>query len=361
VNPREDLGRIQRHRLAGIVETPPDNRHDVAIAFGQCCVHERWLRLKSAGVDKHDLVPEHAIDPKDVLHRSKEDKILNRGSNFLIHLAHDRVSVRLAEVHTATDQPVVALRVLLRRRIDSDGVPGEIVVRGYEHRLHPDEGSIYGHGHRVDIGSTTRRSVIGILDAATPYLRQVSRSGGRYLHSVSTAEGDPVAALLVTGTVGVGKTTVAEAVGDVLASRSVPHAVIDLDQLRTSWPAPAGDPFNSAIELRNLASVAANYRAVGARKFVLAGVIERRADRALYEKALDTSVTVVRLRTARRVLDARLRHRHIVDPVRLTWHLNRASELDRILDHSHVADMDVDIGERQAVVVAREVLAEIGW
>lgn len=36
-------------------------------------------------------------------------------------------------------------------------------------------------------------------------------------------------ALLITGPVGVGKTTVAEAVGDVLATAGVPHAVIDLD------------------------------------------------------------------------------------------------------------------------------------
>jgi adenylylsulfate kinase-like enzyme len=38
--------------------------------------------------------------------------------------------------------------------------------------------------------------------------------------------------LLITGTVGVGKTTVAEAVGRMLAERAVPHAVVDLGQIR---------------------------------------------------------------------------------------------------------------------------------
>ncbi|MET8756910.1 hypothetical protein [Lentzea sp. NPDC004782] len=45
-------------------------------------------------------------------------------------------------------------------------------------------------------------------------------------------------ALLITGPVGIGKTTVAEAVGDVLAAASVPHAVIDLDWLRHCTPKP---------------------------------------------------------------------------------------------------------------------------
>ncbi|GAB2821190.1 DUF397 domain-containing protein [Lentzea nigeriaca] len=48
-------------------------------------------------------------------------------------------------------------------------------------------------------------------------------------------------ALLITGPVGVGKTTVAEAVGDVLAAAEVPHAVIDLDWLRCFRPSPADE------------------------------------------------------------------------------------------------------------------------
>ena len=40
-----------------------------------------------------------------------------------------------------------------------------------------------------------------------------------------------MSALLVTGPVGVGKTTVASAVGDLLATAEVPHAVIDLADL----------------------------------------------------------------------------------------------------------------------------------
>ena len=44
-------------------------------------------------------------------------------------------------------------------------------------------------------------------------------------------------ALLLTGTVGVGKSSVAAAVGDLLRERRVANAVVDLDELRRAWPA----------------------------------------------------------------------------------------------------------------------------
>lgn len=44
------------------------------------------------------------------------------------------------------------------------------------------------------------------------------------------------ATFFLNGSVGVGKTTTAEAVGDLLAERGIPHAVIDLDVLRRVLP-----------------------------------------------------------------------------------------------------------------------------
>lgn len=57
----------------------------------------------------------------------------------------------------------------------------------------------------------------------------------------------PAASVFITGTVGVGKTAIAEVVGDLLVDRGVPHAVVGLDQLRRCWP-PVGDRFNFAME-----------------------------------------------------------------------------------------------------------------
>ena len=86
---------------------------------------------------------------------------------------------------------------------------------------------------------------------------------------------DEAAALLITGTVGAGKTSVAEAAGELLAERRTPHAVIDLDGLRRFWPAPEDDPFSLGLTLRNLRDVARNFLNAGARRLVLAGVVEQ--------------------------------------------------------------------------------------
>ena len=106
-----------------------------------------------------------------------------------------------------------------------------------------------------------------------------------------------VPALIVTGPVGVGKTSVAYEVSAVLAEAGVPHACLDIDTLRFAYPAPASDPFNLALGFRNLAAVWRNFQAAGALRLVCADVIEDRATLREYERAIPgLRVTVARLR-----------------------------------------------------------------
>ncbi|GAA4528396.1 hypothetical protein GCM10023160_26060 [Brachybacterium paraconglomeratum] len=169
----------------------------------------------------------------------------------------------------------------------------------------------------------------------------------------------PPRALLLTGAVGVGKTTTAHAVGDELRTRGIPGAVIDLDQLRQAWPAPEGDRFHSALERRNLAALATNYRAAGARVLVAAGVLEERAAREEYQAALGGRLTVVRLTAPRDLVRARLHRRHEHDPAGLTWHLDRFDELTVILDAASAEDITVEVAQDPAAT-ARAVLAAAG-
>ena len=168
-------------------------------------------------------------------------------------------------------------------------------------------------------------------------------------------------ALLLTGTVGVGKTSVAEAVGDLLRGAGVPHAVIDVDWLRAAWPPPPGDPFNRAIALRNLASVGAGYVAAGAVRLVLAGVVETRAEREGHAAALGQPLTVCRLVTTPDVVRARLLRRHHEDDDARRWHLLRAGELDTILQASAVEDHRLDTAGLTVRDVAAAVLRKVGW
>jgi adenylylsulfate kinase len=169
-----------------------------------------------------------------------------------------------------------------------------------------------------------------------------------------------VPVLVVTGPVGVGKTTVASAVGDGLRGRGLSHTVVDVDWLGQSWPAPVGDPFNSRLVYRNLADVARNALAAGSDRLVLAYVVEDRAGReALAACVPGADLVVVRLTAGPGTNEARLRGRETAES--LAWYLARAPELEGIMATNGVGDHVVATDGRTPAEVAAEVLRVIGW
>ncbi|WP_330273167.1 ATP/GTP-binding protein [Lentzea sp. NBC_00516] len=147
--------------------------------------------------------------------------------------------------------------------------------------------------------------------------------------------------LLITGPVGVGKTTIAEAVGAHLAKSGRPVAVVDLDWLSQCRPAPSGDPFHFELQLSNLRAVTPNYANAGASRLVLAGVVESQADRERYAEAVGGPLTVCRLKADLSVIHERLVARHH-DEAELRWHLNRADELETLFTSSSIEDFVMD-------------------
>src|SRR5258708_36649636 len=95
-----------------------------------------------------------------------------------------------------------------------------------------------------------------------------------------------VGVLLVTGPVGVGKTTVALEASDLLEAAGVPHAVIDVDALSWCYRTPVNDPFHNRLALRNLRCVWANFAAAGAARLILARVIEARDELGAFRQAV---------------------------------------------------------------------------
>jgi len=173
---------------------------------------------------------------------------------------------------------------------------------------------------------------------------------------------DPTpSALLLNGTVGVGKTTVAEAVGELLQAGGGPGAVIDADWLRRCWPAPEDDPFQGALMLRNLAAVVAGFRAAGASHIVVAGVVETPAERESHAAAIGLPLVQCRLRVDLDTVQHRLRWRHRSDPDGLSWHLDRSGELEDILDAADVDDFTVDATHLDVTTTAVAVLRGAGW
>jgi adenylylsulfate kinase len=165
-------------------------------------------------------------------------------------------------------------------------------------------------------------------------------------------------ALLVNGTVGVGKTSVAEAVGVLLGLDGVPHAVVDLDWLRKAWPAPVDDRFNERLALINLASVTRNFEAAGAELVVIAGVVESADQREAIARASGGEVWSCRLRVEASEGEERLRNRHHDDESALSWHLYRFGELDAALDAADLDDAELSTTGSSVGEVARLVLGD---
>lgn len=169
----------------------------------------------------------------------------------------------------------------------------------------------------------------------------------------------PVRVLLLTGTVGVGKTTVAAAINDVLAELRIPNAAVDLDALIWQWPPDS--PWNHQLMIDNLAAIWPNFAARGVTHLVLARVIEDRADLDDYRRAVpDADITVCRLVADEATRTARLEARMPPGPSR-DWHLARTVELERTLRERAVEDVTVGNGDREVGDVARDVLRRIGW
>lgn len=168
--------------------------------------------------------------------------------------------------------------------------------------------------------------------------------------------------VFLNGTVGAGKTTTGEALHRLLADDGISNAVIDLDELRRSWPAPPADRFNHELELRNLQAVAANYREVGVRRFILAGVLEQPAEVDRYRSALGGGkLAVVRLEASIKTIEERLRNRHEPKSPELAWHLDRSVELDEILGNAGLETHVVTTEGRSPNLVAQAVRALVGW
>jgi adenylylsulfate kinase len=87
-------------------------------------------------------------------------------------------------------------------------------------------------------------------------------------------------AVLLTGLFGVGKSTIAAEMADLLEGAGVPYAALDLDWLTWCNVGDGDRASEHAMLLRNLKAVVANYRAGGVRYFVLARWIRDRDELA---------------------------------------------------------------------------------
>lgn len=177
----------------------------------------------------------------------------------------------------------------------------------------------------------------------------------------------PTRVLVLNGTLGAGKTTIAAAAHDLLGERKSRTGYIDADFLCQAHPAPASDVFNQSLMFANLQAVAGNYRARGYGLMVIARVVEDPDERVRWEQVFSSAdagaaeVTFVRVVAPEEVRLARIAVREPEGHWR-DWSSARSVELDAILEELDLDDAVVDnAGDRDRLDVAALVLERVNW
>jgi adenylylsulfate kinase len=178
------------------------------------------------------------------------------------------------------------------------------------------------------------------------------------LSNQGTPGANAEALLIITGSMGSGKTTVMAEASDILALRGVAHAAIDLDALgMVHLPADAN---RSAVVDRNLHCVWENYRALGVTRLLLAAALESRADLESCRAVVGGPKTMVcRLTASMATMKQRVGLR---EPG--MWQqkfVGRVAELNALLDRALLEDFCVTNEDRPVTDVAQEVLSRAGW
>jgi hypothetical protein len=166
------------------------------------------------------------------------------------------------------------------------------------------------------------------------------------------------AVLIITGSMGSGKTAVLFEASDILAARNIPHAAIDLDALGTAHLPPGVQ--DKELIYRNLRSVCENYADVGLKRLLLARAMENREELGCCREAVKArNVAVCRLTASIQTMQVRVRSREVgalQDSL-----VRRVAELNAILDRARLEDFALNNENRSVTDTALEMLTRSGW
>ena len=184
---------------------------------------------------------------------------------------------------------------------------------------------------------------------------------------VDQATSPHVSVLLITGTVGAGKTAVAREIGELLRLNRVAGGVkmacgvIDLDALSYVAAGPVEDRFNSNFVLENLKAIWPNYAARGVERLVLARYVGAAHEIQAYREAIPSAtVTVCRVTAPADTVQDRLRRREcgVARDFLMALSHTLAAEIEELA----FEDFAVENGpDRSVTDVACEVAQRVGW
>jgi ribose 1,5-bisphosphokinase PhnN len=163
--------------------------------------------------------------------------------------------------------------------------------------------------------------------------------------------------LVISGSMGAGKTTVLGEASDLLSAREVVHAAFDLDALGLIL---LPERQSRELHYRNLATIYQNCRDAGINHFLIAAAIESKEVLSDLTRAVgNAAVRVCRLTASLDTMANRLRMREV--GFRQPDYLDRSRVLDSILDAAGVEDFQVANDGQNVITVATEMLVRANW
>jgi hypothetical protein len=164
--------------------------------------------------------------------------------------------------------------------------------------------------------------------------------------------------LILTGSMGAGKTTVLAEASDLLSQRRIVHAAIDLDALGLGYLPSAAS--NDSLMYLNLQSVSNNYASQGVKRLLLARAIEDLTELELCRGAVSArNIVVCRLTANIETMKQRVKMRELGTMQQEL--VARVSKVDDILDRAQIEDFTIINENRGPAEVAHEMLVKAGW
>ncbi len=162
--------------------------------------------------------------------------------------------------------------------------------------------------------------------------------------------------VLLTGTIGAGKTALAQEMAHVLEESSLATAVVDLDWM--GWVVGADAVIDEVIAA-NLKVVWPNLRSAGAERLIMTRAVHEPDAIQLFRKAVpDVELVVVRIVASPQVVMERLMKRD--SGAELVEHLEETIEMARRMDGPGIGDIRIE-NEGPIREVATRLLAQLGW
>jgi len=163
--------------------------------------------------------------------------------------------------------------------------------------------------------------------------------------------------LVITGSMGAGKTTVMAEASDLLTAAGVVHAAVDLDGLAIVHDGGRG---GGDLAYVNLQSLWRNFAAEGIDALLVAAALETQAELDRLRAAVGAErVVVCRLRAPIALMQSRVRRR---EPGMLqAQFVDRVATLEQVLDAAGLEDFAIQNDVASVTAVARDMLVRAGW